>query len=68
VNGPSPAPGASAAAPIKTVPASAAPATTDPGRPGHDSRLPRRALAGEGTGEATRPSAGPRPWPRPPRP
>ena len=33
VNGPSPAPGASAAAPIKTVPASAAPATTVPAAP-----------------------------------
>ena len=33
VNGPSPAPGASAAAPIKTVPASAAPATTIPAAP-----------------------------------
>ena len=33
VNGPSPAPGASAAAPIKTVPASAAPAATVPAAP-----------------------------------
>jgi preprotein translocase subunit SecG len=66
VNAPSPAPGASAAAPLTTVPASAAPATTAPASPATTPPSPA-AREGGGTGPAAtgRP---PGPGPRPRRP